>query len=255
MGNWKMYPTLSDAIILASGIKKHLEELQGVQVVIAPPTPWLVPVKETLHRSGKHLHLSSQNAWSEDQGAFTGETSAYLLKDIVKFAIIGHSERRSINKEDNVLISKKIKACLRWQIRPIVCVGELKKAQNSDGTLDQYEWSRLSNQVMDALEGVNKDLLEQIIIAYEPVWAIGTSNAATGEYAYKIIERLRERIAKKYTGMVASSINFLYGGSVNAQNSSEFLRYPQINGLLVGNASVNIKEFIEICRQASLLRV
>lgn len=249
-----MLPTLADSLVLAGSVKKQLEELRDVQVILAPPTPWLVSVKEALHRHPKHLALAAQNIWPEDQGAFTGEASAYLLKDIVSYAIIGHSERRSYNSESNALISKKIQAALRWGISPIICVGEAKKAIKADSTVEEHEWSKLVNQLMDALEGVSAEQLDRILVAYEPVWAVGSNNPATSEYTLQVVERLRERVAKKYSASAAAALPFLYGGSVTAITSSDYLRYPQINGLLVGGASVKASEFNRICQHASLLR-
>lgn len=253
IGNWKMYPTLSDAVVLATSLKSGIDDLAGVEVIIAPPMPWLVPVAEHWRHRPKHLHLAAQNVWPEDQGAYTGETSPYLLKDIISYALIGHSERRRYNAEDDDIIAQKIHACLKWRITPIVCVGEAKKAMMADGKVDNREWKKLADQLMAALEGLTADQLEKIVIAYEPVWAIGGTNPASPDYANKMIERLTDRVTEKYGRAAATNLRFLYGGSVTSTQATDYLRYPAISGLLVGSASVKAKEFLEICRQAAHL--
>jgi len=251
VGNWKMFPTLADSQVLAASLKRGLDDLKGVDVVLAPPLPWLVNVKEIWPHKVSHISLAAQNIWPEDQGAFTGEVSAYLLKDIIRYAIVGHSERRRYNQEDNDLIGQKIQACLKWRITPIVCVGEKKRVLFADGTVDSTQWRLLEEELMEALEGISKDVLEKIVVAYEPVWAVGNNNPAKPEYAVKLIERLRVRVAEKYGQTGAQALRFLYGGSVDVAEATDYLRYPDIAGLLVGTASVKAKNFLDICRQAS----
>lgn len=254
VGNWKMFPTLSDSLVLATALKKGLEDVSGVEIVLAPPLSWLVSVRESWKHKSPHLHFAAQNIWPEDQGAFTGETSVYLLKDIVEYAIVGHSERRKYGREDNDLIQEKIQACLKWRIIPVICVGEEKRIIHGDGTIDSYQWGKLAEQLMAALEGISRDKLGGIIIAYEPVWAIGTNNPATPAYALKLIDRLRARVAEKYGDLPSRELRFIYGGSVNGSNCADYLRHPEIAGLLPGSASVKAQEFIAICQQASHLR-
>ncbi len=251
VGNWKMYPTLSDSMVMAATFKGSLEDIKGVEVVIAPPTSWIVSIAEEWHHKLPHLKLAAQNVWAEDQGAYTGEVSAYMLKNIIQYAIIGHSERRSYNKEDNELISKKAHACLKWGIKPIICVGERKKVLHEDGTLDENEWQKLSDQLTDALEGISKEKVADVTIAYEPVWAIGSGNPAKPDYAVAIIERLKEKVVEKFGREIGFNLRFLYGGSVSASNVVDYLRYPEIAGLLVGSASVKAKDFILICKHAA----
>jgi triosephosphate isomerase len=254
VGNWKMYPTLSDSVMLAHSLKTGLQEIKGVEVVLAPPTPWLVSVIEEWKHSLGHIHFAAQNIWPHDQGAYTGETSAYFLKSLVRYAIIGHSERREHIGETNELVHEKVQACLRWQIKPIMCIGEEKKVLSSKGIADEYQWERLVDQLIEGLRGVQEHRLDDVIIAYEPVWAIGTRNPATPEYAAEVIRRLREKLAEKYSSKAAGHVKFLYGGSVEAKNAQEFLRQNEIDGLLVGSASVKSKEFIGICRAAAQTR-
>lgn len=253
VGNWKMFPTLSDSVVLAGALKRGLETLGGVEVVIAPPTAWLIPVHEHWRHRPKHVHFAAQNIWPEDQGAFTGETSAYLLKDIVSYAIVGHSERRA-QGEDNDLVSRKLHAALKWHLTPVVCIGETKRALFTDGTVDPSQWRRLTDQLSSLLEGISATQLEKIVISYEPVWAVGTSNPANPDYAHKMIERLAGKVAEKYGQTAAGNLRFLYGGSVNASNAVDYLRYPNIAGVMPGSASVKAKEFIRICDEASRLR-
>jgi triosephosphate isomerase (TIM) len=250
VGNWKMYPSLSDAVVLAGSLRQSLESIHGVTAVLAPPTAWLLPVLEHWKHKMPHVHFAAQNVWSDDQGAYTGEVSAYLLKDIVSYAIIGHSERRRYLGEDNETINDKLLSCLRWRIKPILCVGETKKAVDANGNLAQVEWGKIVEQLEQGLSGVKREYLEDVIIAYEPVWAIGNGNEATAEYAVAMIERLRSELTKQF-GTAADTVHFLYGGSVDATNAGEYLRHKEISGLLVGTASVKAKEFASICRIAA----
>ncbi|HUD21007.1 MAG TPA: triose-phosphate isomerase [Candidatus Saccharimonadales bacterium] len=250
VGNWKMYPTLSDSSVLTSSLHNSLETIHGAEVIIAPPTVWLMHVIENWKHRVSHVKFAAQNIWPDDQGAFTGETSAYLLKDIVSHVIIGHSERRRYQLEDNDLIREKVQACLKWHIKPILCVGETKKVLNGD-KVDTHQWEKLAEQLEEGLSGVSKAALENVLIAYEPVWAIGTQNPATPEYTVEVIKRMREILAKKYSQEAAETVPILYGGSVSAGNCSDFLRETEIAGLLIGGVSVKAKEFSEICQIAS----
>ncbi len=252
VGNWKMYPTLSDALVLATTLKSGLEEVAGVEVVLAPPAIWLPSILEHWKNRLPHVSFAVQNLYPEDQGAYTGEISAYFVKDMVKYAIIGHSERRSYLHEDNDLINRKVHSAFRWQVSPILCVGEAKKVIGQDGTVvEPYHWTKLIEQLRDGVAGLKKDRLDELVIAYEPIWAIGTSSPATAEYAGTVISRLREVIAEKYGAAAAKMVRILYGGSVDPTNASEFLRHREIDGLLVGGVSVKARDFLTICRHAS----
>ncbi len=246
-----MYPTLSDSLVLASTLKTRLETLKGIDVVLAPPLAWLVPILDGWKHKLDHIHLAAQNVWPEDQGAYTGEVSAYMLKDLVRFAIVGHSERRRNQHEDDDLIREKIQACLRWRITPILCVGETKRLLDESGKIDAYQWQRLADQLVEALHGVKADDIHRIVVAYEPVWAIGNGRTATAEYASSIIVRLKERLAEKYPKDAVAQVRFLYGGSVEAHNSHELLARQEIDGLLIGSTSVKTKEFLQICEIAA----
>lgn len=255
VGNWKMYPTLSDSLVLAASLKSGLEEIIGVETVIVPPAIWLPTIIEHWKHQLPNVSFGVQNIYPEDQGAYTGEISAYFVKDLVKYAIIGHSERRNYLREDNDLINRKVHTALRWRIKPILCIGEAKKVIAKDGTInEQYHWTKLSEQLREGMAGVKKDRLDDIVIAYEPIWAVGTNNPASADYAIEVIIKLREVIAQKYGVSAADTVRFLYGGSVDPSNAMEYLRHDQINGLLIGGGSVKARSFITICRHASAVR-
>ncbi|HLB95947.1 MAG TPA: triose-phosphate isomerase [Patescibacteria group bacterium] len=255
IGNWKMNTTLADAVVLASTIKRAAEDLDSVEIVLCPPFVWLVPLTETLEHRPRNLHLGAQNMWFAEKGAMTGEISPLMLKDLVKYVILGHSERRSHFGESNALINDKIHAALHYGIIPVVCVGELskpaegKKARGRPPLIETK--SNILYQLKKFLEGVSAEKAEKIVVAYEPVWAIGTGSPATGGYAAEMISQLRRVFAKKYGQGLAERVRILYGGSVDAKNASEFLYQPEIDGVLAGGASLKTKEFIAICQEAS----
>ena len=255
IGNWKMNTTLADAAVLTTQIKTAAENLDAVEIVICPPFVWLVPLAEILEHKPRNLHLGAQNMWFADKGAITGEISPLMLKKLADYVIIGHSERRSHFDESNDLINDKIQAALHYEITPVICVGELKKMQEekrSRGRPTRVEVkSNVIFQLKNALEGVAAREAEQIVVAYEPVWAIGTGNPATGSYAASVISNLRRVFAQKYSQDLAERVRILYGGSVDSQNVSEFILQPEIDGVLAGGASLKAKEFIAICREAS----
>jgi len=252
VGNWKMYPNLSDSLVLASSLRNGLEGIGAVETVLAPPNSWLLPIIEHWKRPLPNVTFASQNIWPDDQGAYTGEVSVYLLKHMIKYAIVGHSERRRYLGEDDDLINRKVLACLRWRVKPILCVGETKKLI-SNGVVDQNQWRKITDQLSEGLAGVKKDYLDDVVIAYEPVWAIGSSNPASPEYTLKVFEKIRAFLSDKF-GRSADTMRILYGGSVDSENSSEYLRHPEIAGLLVGGASVKAKDFVKICQSASSIK-
>lgn len=253
VGNWKLYPTLSDSLVLAASFKRSLEDIQGVDVAIAPPASWLVSIAREWKHQLPHLRLAAQNIHAEDQGAFTGEISAYLLKDIISYAIIGHSERRSMGEKSEA-VSQKAQACLKWGITPIVCVGETKKIMSDDGSTDSAEWARLREELKESVKAVTKAKLTETVIAYEPVWAISShhpASAADPSYAQAMIAKLRLELADQFGNQIASQIRFLYGGSVASANAADYLRLGEVGGLLVGHESVKAKDFTAICRSAA----
>lgn len=251
VGNWKMYPTLSDALVLASTLKNSLEDIKGVEVVLAPPTSWLVPIAESWRHKPQHISLAAQNVWPNDQGAYTGEISAYMLKNIVQYAIVGHSERRSYAGEDNDLVHQKMQACLQWGIKPILCVGESKRMIDARGNFDDYQLGKVTEQLLEGIAAAKKDSFDKVTVTYEPIWAIGTGDAATPEYTLQVITKLKDKLAEKFGVGQAGMVRFLYGGSVTASNVAEFLRYPEIGGVLAGGISVKAQDFLKVCQIAA----
>lgn len=252
IGNWKMYPTYSDAMVLTSTLKTKLEKHHKVEIVIAPPTAWLIPVVDSWKSEHKHISFAAQSIWPEDQGAYTGDVSAYMLKDIVKYALIGHSEQRKNHHETNELVNRKVISALKWRIKPVVCIGETKRVFNEHNVRDASEWKKLFQQLEMALTNVDRHHFDDIIIAYEPVWAIGTQNPATPAYVSKVINELTTELKEIFkTGV--KDLKFLYGGSVGPENVAAFLKEDNIDGLLVGGYSVKANDFETICRLASSL--
>lgn len=252
--NWKMNTTLSEAIILANGVKAGVASLSGVDVVICPPSPWLVPVAEALQTHPvKHLSLGAQNIFWKESGAYTGEISAPMIKGLASYVILGHSERRKVFHESDQEISSKIKQALVCGIKPILCIGELRKPTTdilenpSDVTASQMK--TLLAELEEDLEGMPQADAKHMVVAYEPVWAIGSGEAATGVYANHIMGLIRNHLAKHF-GETGKHIPILYGGSANSDNAQEFLSQSEINGLLVGGASLKVDSFVAMCRVA-----
>jgi len=254
IANWKMNTTLADAIVLATSVRNNVGDLD-IDVVLCPPFVWLYPVAEILEKAPKNLHLGAQNMWFVEKGAMTGEISPLMLKNLVKYVILGHSERRSHFSETDALINDKIHAALKYGLTPVVCVGELKKMpeeKRGKGRPTKVDIrSDVVHQLKAALNEISRDDAEKIIIAYEPVWAIGTGNPATGAYAAQVIAKLRNVFAEKYSQALSERVRILYGGSVDSENVREFIYQPEIDGVLAGGASLKAKEFIKICREAA----
>lgn len=253
--NWKMNTTLAEATILANGVKEGVRHLTNVDVVIFPPFPWLVPVAEALQQhSTKHLAIGAQNLYWQESGAYTGEVSARMLKGIVDYVIIGHSERRKHFHEQDDEIDLKVKQAVAAGLTPILCIGEQKKpsaavlARPADVTATHMK--TILQSLEENVAGLTTANVKNLIVAYEPVWAIGSGVAATGIYANHVTGLIRNRLAKLF-GAAGKQIPVLYGGSANADNAKEFLVQPEIDGLLVGGASLKIDAFVSMCKQAA----
>jgi triosephosphate isomerase len=249
-----MNTNLSDALLLATSVKNGTEGLENIEIVLAPPFVWLYPMAETLHKVlGKRIKLSAQNLFWEDSGAYTGEVSGKMLNSMCQYVVIGHSERRQYLLETDEMINEKVHSALRNGLKPIICVGENIKMQEDKKTRGRPKSDRLKGDILHqlsaSLDRVPKKNIPNIVIAYEPVWAIGTGRAATGAYAASIINMLREKIFSMYDLDTAMQVRILYGGSVNSDNISEFIRQPEIDGVLAGGASLKAKEFIKMCRE------
>lgn len=241
-GNWKMNTTVGEAVALVKAMRDELDKVRSVEKVLCPPFVSLAAVKELI--KGTSLKLGAQNVYFAEKGAYTGEISPLMLADLCEYVIIGHSERRQYFAEGGELINKKIKAALKINLKPILCVGE-RLEQNEAGKTEEV----VSEQMKSALEGIPS--LDGLVIAYEPVWAIGTGKVATGEQANKTIAFIRRNVANLYGTQVAQGTRILYGGSVTAANIAEFVKFADIDGGLVGGASLKAAEFIGIVTQTA----
>jgi len=243
-GNWKMYKTEEEAFQLASDLKQRLKDVDGVKMVICPPFTSLSSVKRAIENSP--ILLGAQNMHWKEKGAYTGEISpSMLLTAGCKYVIIGHSERRNLFFETDNFVNLKVKSALKFNLSPIICVGE---------KLDQREANKTREVVENQVRGAFKDLIaqeaEKTVIAYEPVWAIGTGKTATPQQANEVHLFIRELLSSEFGKECAEKINILYGGSVKPENSRELLKMPEIDGALVGGASLDPEAFEKIVRSA-----
>ena len=244
-GNWKMNKTVADAHDLVSKMSAQLREIRNVEKVLCPPFTAL-PALATL-LAGSDIGLGAQNMHWEEKGAFTGEIAPGMLKEFCSYVIIGHSERRAYFGETDENVNRKLRAAKNADLTPIVCVGE---------TLDEYESGRTSEvvrrQISLGLAGIESGFAPRIIIAYEPVWAIGTGKASSAENANGVVAQvIRPALSDLFGADIAQSIRVQYGGSVTASNASEFFLQPEIDGALVGGASLKADEFVAITKTAS----
>ncbi len=240
-GNWKMNTDRASAMELASGIASRANEASSADLLVCPPSVYLTSVGEALGQSST-VGLGAQNMHQEAKGAFTGETSAAMLKDIgAQFVILGHSERRHVFGETNEQINLKTSAALAAGLTPIVCVGELLEEREAGNTSQV-----IRSQFEDSLANVSAEQIALVILAYEPVWAIGTGKVATPEQAEEVHADLRKLLTERYNGQIAESIRILYGGSVKPDNASELLSQPNVDGALVGGASLKVDDFLGI---------
>jgi triosephosphate isomerase len=238
-----MHKTIEEAVSLVEALKAELESVEGCDVAVCPPFIALAPVGEVLE--GSDIGLGAQNMHWEEEGAFTGEVSPSMLQDLCDYVIIGHSERRTIFGETDEWVNKKLHAALVHGLKPIVCVGE-NLEQNQAGETEAF----VGGQVRAAFEGVTAEQAKRVTMAYEPIWAIGTGVPAHGEDANRIIgEVVRGTLTELYGEKVAESIRIQYGGSVKPHNVTEFLGQPEIDGALVGGASLKVPDFSEIVRK------
>jgi triosephosphate isomerase len=247
-GNWKMNNTIDEAVSLVREMRWGLNEVRSVDRVLCPPFVALAAVAELLKPTT--IKLGAQNMHWEDKGAYTGEISPLMLKGLCQYVIIGHSERREYFGETDERVNRKIKAAFTHGLIPIVCVGESLEQHEAGQT---EEW--VSGQVRAALEGLSAEQVRNIIIAYEPIWAIGTGKAATGAGANAVIGlTIRGTIADLYDEATAQAVRVQYGGSVKPANIAEFMTQPEIDGALVGGASLNATDFVEIVRIAARVK-
>ncbi len=241
-GNWKMNTTVSEAIELVKAMRTGVDEIGNVEKIICPPFVSLATIREII--KGSSIKLGAQNLFHEEKGAYTGEISPKMIAELCEFVIIGHSERRQYFGETGEVVNKKIAAALKFDLKPILCIGE-KLEENEAGKTEYV----VTEQLKSSLAGI--DFLHGLLLAYEPIWAIGTGRAATGEQANATISLIRRSIYELYNDKIANDIRILYGGSVTAANATEFMQQTEIDGALVGGASLKAAEFLSIVKQTS----
>ncbi|WP_276367897.1 triose-phosphate isomerase [Chryseolinea sp. H1M3-3] len=244
-GNWKMNKTLEEANVLASEVKGMVEaEVKGNAIVIlCTPSLFLLPVKNIVGNNTR-IFVGAQNCSEHESGAYTGEISAAMLKSIgVPYVILGHSERRQYFGEDGALLAKKVDTVLKHSLTPIFCCGEPLEVRESNG----HE-ALVKKQVEESLFHLDSSAVQKVVIAYEPVWAIGTGKTASAQQAQDMHAVIRKHLASKYGQDVADSISIIYGGSVSAANAKELFACPDVDGGLVGGASLKSRDFTEIAK-------
>ncbi|HUT37257.1 MAG TPA: triose-phosphate isomerase [Planctomycetota bacterium] len=241
-GNWKMHLDLRGAIQLAAGLKRELADVADRDVVLFPPYPFLADVCDAAETST--LEVGAQNLHPEPQGAFTGEVSAAMLASVgCRWVIVGHSERRDLFAENDAFLNHKLRAALAAGLRPILCVGE-HLAERDAGSAQAV----VSAQMRACLDGFGAEDMERITLAYEPVWAIGTGRTATPQQANEMHAMIRALLAELFGAPVANATRILYGGSVKPGNAKALVAEADIDGALVGGASLKVEDFVQIVR-------
>ncbi|HEX4130721.1 MAG TPA: triose-phosphate isomerase [Pirellulales bacterium] len=239
-GNWKMNLNRAEAVSLAEAIASNADKFTGVDVAVCPPSVYLDAVGSVVR--GTPVGLGAQNMYHEGPGAFTGEIAASMLVDLgCRYVILGHSERRQLMGETDKQVNQKLRAALAAGLLPIVCVGELLSQREAGQTQ-----AVVSGQFEGSLAGLSADEMRQVVLAYEPVWAIGTGKVATKEQAQEVHADLRKLIASRYNADVAQAVRIQYGGSVKPGNAAELLSQPDVDGALVGGASLKAADFLGI---------
>lgn len=242
--NWKMNLTVEGARSLVYAMSARLREIPQVEKVLLPPYPSLLAVHALLE--GSDLGLGAQNMHWEDKGAFTGEVSPLMVKELCTYVLIGHSERRTLFGETDETVNRRLRAAEKAALTPILCVGE---------TLQQYEAGQtpdvVARQIKLGLAALGAEFASRVVVAYEPVWAIGTGKAATGEDASRVVSAIiRPAVAELFGAETSGRVRVIYGGSVGASNAAEFFAFPDIDGALVGGASLKADEFVAIVQAA-----
>jgi len=240
IGNWKMNKTVSEAIRLITELKSLLSGKQEVEIVVAPSYVALHPCE--IAAQGTPIQLAAQNVFYEESGAYTGEVSAQMLVDAgVKYVIIGHSERRQHFGETDAIVNRKVKVSLENELKVILCVGETKTERQQNKTFEVIE-----RQLREGLRGVNDTYAEDLIIAYEPIWAIGTGDTATPGIAEEVHRFIYEKLGVIFRRDLVQKIRVIYGGSVTPQNVRDLMAQPDIDGALIGAASLEARSFVEM---------
>lgn len=239
-GNWKMNKTVAEALDLVKALKRDLADVLDVDIAVCPPFTALHPAGQLL--DGTVVKLGGQDMYWDKFGAFTGEVNAAMLKDVLcAYVIIGHSERRQFFGETNETVNKKTKAALAARLKPIVCVGEMLAERESNRTE-----AVVTDQVLNSLASLKPEELLEVTVAYEPVWAIGTGKTATAQQAQEVHALIRRLLAQLSDAKTAARIRIQYGGSVKASNARELMGQPDVDGALVGGASLQARDFVEM---------
>jgi triosephosphate isomerase len=239
-GNWKMFKTVHEAVVFAKELRSVVKDVNDVEIVIAPPFTAVHAVAEALRNSA--IGVSAQDVYWEREGAFTGEVSAPMIKEAgAEYVIIGHSERRRLFGETDVTVNRKTAAAIAAGLTPIVCVGETLEERERGETL-----TVLDRQVKNGLDGMSGTQMAELVVAYEPVWAIGTGRNATAAQAGEAHHHIRTRLRQWFGADAAEQCHVIYGGSVKPDNIGELIRDPDVDGALVGGASLDLKSFSEI---------
>lgn len=244
-GNWKMHTTVEEAIELVIKMRFGLDRIDNVDKVICPPFVSLDAIKTRLE--GSTIKLGAQDIHHEEKGSFTGEISPQMVANLCDYVIVGHSERRQHFNETIDIVDKKVKAAMKVGLKPILCIGESPE-ENKAGKTEEVLTKQLSSP------SARLYLIGGIVIAYEPIWAIGTGVPASGEQANKTIGFIRQHIAEEQGKGIAQDVRILYGGSVTAENIAEFVKQPEIDGALVGGASLKANEFLSIVKQTAEIK-
>jgi triosephosphate isomerase len=238
--NWKMYKTVHEAVSFVKEFRSMVKDFHDVEIVVAPPFTALHAVADAARNT--HVGVSAQDLHWEREGAFTGEVSAGMLREAgAEYAIIGHSERRRLFGETDQTVNRKLLAALGANLTPIVCIGETLEEREGNQTLNV-----LDRQIKDGLDGLTGEQISALVLAYEPVWAIGTGRNATPEQAGEAHAHIRSRIRQWFGGQAADQCHVIYGGSVKPDNIHELVLLPDVDGALVGGASLEVRSFFDI---------
>ena len=241
-GNWKLFKTIPEALTLVDGLKKNLAGVSEREILVCPPFTALYAVAQALKSS--NISVGSQNIFWEKKGAFTGEVAPDMLVDAgCKYAIVGHSERRQYFGETDETVNKRMKAAFAAGLVPIVCIGEML-AEREGGTTFKV----IERQIKNGIAGLSPEQAKTLVIAYEPVWAIGTGKTATPQQAEEVHAYIRKLYSQMYSETAAGSIRILYGGSVKPDNVSEIMKQPNVDGALVGGASLETESFAKLVK-------
>jgi triosephosphate isomerase len=239
-GNWKMFKTVLDAVVFAKELRRTVKDVADVEIVVGPPFTALHAVAEALRNA--NIGVAAQDLYWEREGAFTGEISAGMIKEAgAEYAIIGHSERRRLFDETDATVNRKLVAAIGAGLTPIVCIGETLEDRDHNETL-----AILDRQVKFGLDGITAEQIAELVIAYEPVWAIGTGKTATAAQAQDAHHHIRSRLRQWFGADAAERCHVIYGGSVKPDNIAELMREPDVDGALVGGASLVVRSFAEI---------